>query len=635
MTALEVLKKYWGYDSFRAPQDEIIAAVLEGKDTLALLPTGGGKSVCYQVPALMKEGVCIVVSPLIALMKDQVLHLRKRKIRASAVFSGMSRHEIDIILDNCIYGNVKLLYVSPERLKTELFRERLTKMNVSLFAVDEAHCISQWGYDFRPPYLEIAEIRSYHPDVPVLALTASATKKVSDDICHKLDFKKGYKSFRKSFSRPNISFLSYDDGDKEGKLLKICKKVSGSGIVYVRNRKKTKEIAELLQKEGIKADYYHAGLDMRKRNARQEAWINGHIRVIVSTNAFGMGIDKADVRFVIHIGLPDSLESYYQEAGRAGRDGKRAYAAILFNRRDASRLKQSVEEKYPPIDFVKKVYQNLCDYYSLALGSGSGYSFDFEIVDFCRTFRLQPLHTFNALRILENEGLIVLNDAVYLSPRVKVVCERQVLYELEVSNRQLAPVTQAILRSYEGAFDYYVRINEKQLAATVGLSVEQLRKKLEQLQKLRIISYEPYKDKPQIMFLLPRQSNKSDLGMNVSAIAFRRKVSMEKARGMLFYVHNKVKCRERVILEYFDERSLSNCGHCDVCRERERESLRSDAFDLIFEEIRNVLLKEPKSVRDLPELIKAGNQDVVKAVRWLTDQGLIRENEEMKLEWAE
>lgn len=635
MTALEVLKKYWGYDSFRSPQDEIIDAVLEGKDTLALLPTGGGKSICYQVPALMKEGICIVVSPLIALMKDQVLHLRKRNIRANAVFSGMSKHEIDIVLDNCIYGNVKLLYVSPERLKTEIFRERLTRMNVSLFAIDEAHCISQWGYDFRPPYLEIAEIRSLHPEVPVMALTASATAKVSDDISQKLEFRKGYQVYRKSFARPNISFLSYDDGNKEGKLLKICSKVKGAGIVYVRNRKKTKEIAEILQKAGVKADYYHAGLDMRKRNARQEAWINGHIRVIVSTNAFGMGIDKPDVRFVIHVGLPDSLESYYQEAGRAGRDGKRAYAAILFDKRDVSRLKQSVKEKYPPIEFVKKVYQNLSDYYSLALGSGAGFSFDFDIVDFCKTFRLQPLHTFNALRIIENEGLIVLNDAVYLSPRVKVVCDRQNLYELEVSNRQLAPITQAILRNYEGAFDFYVRINEKQLAATVNLSVDQLRKKLEQLQKMRIISYEPYKDKPQIMFLLPRQSNKSDLGMNVQAIAFRRKVTMAKARGMLFYVHNKVKCRERVILEYFDERSIKNCGHCDICREREREALRSTAFDLIFEEIRKILLEEPKSIRELPELMKAGNRDVLKAIRWLTDQGLIRENEEMKLEWTE
>ncbi len=634
MTAPEVLKKYWGYDSFRSPQDEIIASVMEGNDTLALLPTGGGKSICYQVPAMMKEGVCIVVSPLIALMKDQVLNLRKRKIRASAVFSGMSTHEIDAVLDNCIYGQVKLLYVSPERLKTDLFRERMAKMNVNLIAVDEAHCISQWGYDFRPPYLDIAEIREMKPDVPILALTASATQKVSADICEKLKFKRGYKVFRKSFARPNISFLSYLENDKEGKLLRICKKVPGSGIIYVRNRKKTKEIAEILQKEGIQADYYHAGLDMRKRNARQEAWTKGHTRVIVSTNAFGMGIDKADVRFVIHIGLPDSLESYYQEAGRAGRDGKRSYAAILYDKRDESRLKRSVEERYPPIEFVKKVYQNLCDYYRLALGSGSGYSFDFDMVDFYKTFRLQPLHTFNALRILQNEGLIVLSDAVYLSPRVKVICERQKLYELEVQNRQLAPVTQAILRNYEGAFDYYVRINEKQLASGVNLRVEELRKKLEKLQSMRIIHYEPYKDKPQILFLLPRQNIQSELGMNVGAIAFRRKITMEKAHGMLFYVHNKVKCRQRVMLEYFDEQAGENCGHCDICRERERESLRSAEYDAIFEAIRQSLQKSPKSIRELPGSIDARDQDVVKALRWLSDQGLIKENEEMKLEWA-
>jgi ATP-dependent DNA helicase RecQ len=469
--------------------------------------------------------------------------------------------------------------------------------------------------------------------VPVLALTASATKKVADDIMEKLAFQNG-QVFRKSFSRPNISFLSYEEENKPGKLLEVARKISGTGIIYVRNRRRTKDIASLLQKAGFSADHYHAGLEMNERNRKQEAWIKGNTRIMACTNAFGMGIDKPDVRFVLHVDLPDSLESYYQEAGRAGRDGKRSYAAILYGQRDIQNLRKSVADRYPPIKFIKKVYQDLCDHYQLAVGAGEGYSFDFEIREFCKTYRLQPLQTFNALKILEHEGLIALTEAVFLSPRVKVSADRKTLYNLEVASRSLAPVIQGILRSYEGAFDHYVRIREKPLAKMVGIDVKTLRQRLEDLQKRRVIYYEPFKDKPQIIFTLPRQDNKKDLGMDVAAIHFRRKVREEKVHGMLYYAANKVSGRERVMHEYFGERSKDNCGHCDVCINRKKTAIAEEAYDKIFEEVEEILKAAPQPLKELPGQVSAKNEaSILQAVRWLVDEWLVKENEELKLEW--
>ena len=416
----DILKQYWGFDSFRPLQEDIIQSVLDGKDTLALLPTGGGKSICFQVPALVKEGICIVISPLIALMKDQVYNLQKRGIAAVAIFSGMHYKDIDRILDNCIYGNTKLLYLSPERLTSDLVRERIKKMKVSLIAVDEAHCISQWGYDFRPPYLQIAEIREYLPKVPIMALTATATPEVVKDIQEKLEFKRG-EVFQQSFLRENLAYVVLEEEGKMEKLFKVLTGVRGSGLVYVRNRRKTKEIAMFLKKYRITADYYHAGLTNEERSQKQEAWINDKIRIIVATNAFGMGIDKPDVRVVVHMDLPDSLEAYFQEAGRAGRDGQKSYAVLLYNQGDKLDLERRFELSFPPLKEVRLTYQALGSYLQLAVGSGEGESYDFDLVEFSRVYGFSTVKTFNCLKVLERAGWIALSESIYII--------RQVIYQ--------------------------------------------------------------------------------------------------------------------------------------------------------------------------------------------------------------
>jgi ATP-dependent DNA helicase RecQ len=629
----KILKKYWGYASFRPQQGEIIESVLSGKDTLALMPTGGGKSICYQVPALAREGLCLVISPLIALMKDQVYHLKRKGIIAQAVFSGMSYREIDVALDNCIYGNVKLLYISPERLKTELFRTRLQKMKINLLAVDEAHCISQWGYDFRPPYLEIAEIRELLPGVPVLALTASATPDVQDDIQEKLKFKQKH-VFKLSFKRERLSYVVIREENKPGKLIQILQKVPGSAIVYVRNRRKTKEAAEIIQKAGITASYYHAGLKMEERNLKQEKWIQNRIRVICCTNAFGMGIDKPDVRTVIHLDLPDSPEAYYQEAGRAGRDGKRSYAVVLYNKQNLTNLKTGLSSKFPEMKFIVRVYSCLCDYYQLAIGSGEGESYNFDLNDFCMTYRLEIRRTFSALKILEQQGLILLNDAFFMGPRVKVIASRQTLYHLEVKKPKLELIIKTILRTYEGAFDQYVKIDEKKMAGKLNMTVPGLQKAFKELKKGRYIFYEPFNDKPQVVFVLGRQDKFHHYGIDFKKIEARKKIAENKTGAMLFYATNRVKCRQRVLLEYFGETDTTPCGICDVCLSKKTKGLDEEGFEVIFEKLKQKLLNQALQVRKLVDLFPEEKaENIVFVVRWMLDNDVVVEKED-KITWA-
>jgi len=462
MNKTELLKQYWGFDTFRPLQEDIIDAVLNGQDALALLPTGGGKSLCFQLPALLQEGICIVVSPLIALMKDQVENLKAKGIQAIAIYAGMGKREIDILLDNCIYGNIKFLYLSPERLLSPLVKERLAYMKVNLFAIDEAHCISQWGYDFRPPYLLLKDLREIHPEVPIIALTATATKFVRQDIVEKLELKVP-QIFVKSFARRNLSYVVMDLEDKYGKLLDVLKNVKGSGLIYVRNRRETTEVALFLKRNHIAADFYHAGLEKNERSLKQEAWKQNKIRVMVATNAFGMGIDKPDVRFVIHLDLPESLEAYYQEAGRAGRDELKAFAVLLANKSDRLALETKYKDNFPNIEEIKKTYHYLGSYYQLAYGAGQGISFPFDLADFCKRFKLSVLKTIAALKFLEHDGYLTLSENIFLQSRLMFMQSHEDVYRFQIENSGYDALIKTVLRAYGGSFDQYVKVNENEI----------------------------------------------------------------------------------------------------------------------------------------------------------------------------
>ncbi len=565
-TLHHILRQVFGLEDFRPVQKEIIDSVLDGKDTLALLPTGGGKSLCYQIPALAKEGLCLVVSPLIALMKDQVDILKSKGIKALSIYSGMSYREIDTTLDNCIYGDFKFLYVSPERLKQELFIERFKQMNINLIAVDEAHCISQWGYDFRPPYLEIAAIRVLHPKVNVLALTASATPQVCADIVEKLEMKK-HREFHQSFSRKNLSYSVRSVENKLEKGIEILRLIPGTAIWYVRNRQGTQQIAKALSQLGISAGAYHAGLSNSDRAERQEAWKADKIRVMVSTNAFGMGIDKPDVRVVLHSDLPENLENYYQEAGRAGRDGKKAFAVLMANNQDFEQLTGRSELVYPPIDFLKRVYQCLANYYQLAVGSNMLSSFDFDLSDFCQTYSLVVLETFYAIKVLSEEGFVEVNESFYAPSRVHFRVDPSRLYEVQIAYAKLDPVVKILLRTYGGnLFSEYIKIQEGKLAKSLGVSESELIKSLLNLQKLEVMDYDQRKDKPQLTFLTHRY-DAGKLPFNHARIKARKELTLEKAKSMVAYTQQFRICRTQFIQEYFGEKTDLNCGVCDVCLE--------------------------------------------------------------------
>jgi len=605
-------------------QEDIVLSVAEGNDTLALLPTGGGKSICFQVPALMKDGICLVVSPLIALMKDQVIALRKKNILAAAVYSGMSKREIDTVLDNCIYGNYKFLYVSPERLKTELFIERFKKMNVSMIAVDEAHCISQWGYDFRKPYLDIAEIRVHHPQVPVIALTASATLTVKKDIIEKL-LLKAPQIFVKSFSRPNLSYSVRFAENKTEIATHILKSVPGSSILYVRSRKGTKEVANILNTSGISAHFYHAGLDNKTKDMRQQDWMAGKTRVMVATNAFGMGIDKPDVRSVIHLDLPENLENYYQEAGRAGRDEHKAYTVLLVQENDIKTLLERAEIAYPPVEFIRRVYQSLANFFRVAVGSSLLSSYNFNLSEFLKNYQLELLPTYNALKVMQEEGFIELNESFYSPSTLHFLVESSKVYEFQIANAQLDPLIKVLLRMYGGElFSNYISIQEDKLALTLGLSEFEIIKDLEKLDQWGIIAYNKRKDKPQITFLTPRY-DAGKLPLDTKRIAERSINSKEKAKSMVAYVKNSKLCRTNQLLFYFGEEGDHVCGTCDVCIAKKKERRKAE----LEKQLRNNIIKALDSglAFSLDELLaalgKRKDSFSVGILREMEDEGVI------------
>jgi len=633
---LVILKQFWGFDSFRPMQEDVINSVLSGNDTLALMPTGGGKSLCYQVPALAKEGMCLVISPLIALMKDQVENLRKKNITAYSIYSGMSRGEVINTLKTVINSNCKFLYVSPERLETALFKEYLAGMHINLIAVDEAHCISQWGYDFRPPYLRIANLREELAKIPVLALTASATAEVQNDICDKLTSghpqtpvrpparlshsggghpggppKKGlsttkanrdsfndWKIFRQSFERPNLSYSAFRVESRINKIIEILTKVPGCGIVYCRSRRRTKEISELLQLQNISSDYYHAGLSQEERNRKQEEWIADKTRVIVCTNAFGMGIDKPDVRVVVHADVPDCLENYYQEAGRAGRDGKRSYAVLLYDEKEIKGLEETPSIRFPSIEDLRNVYQSIANYLQIPAGSGAGQSYDFDIGDFFRKFKPDSQTVIYSLKALEHEGWLSFNEQVFTSSMVKFTADKNDLYEFERSHPSAEQMIKALLRAYEGIFDYPCFISEFFMAKLLKKDAVTVKEELQQLHRFGIIDYQPQKDTPQL-FLLRDRIRSEELSINKLNYLHRKEKFTTRVKEMIRYIHSESQCRSKTIGVYFGDAAIRNCGICDNCLRLKAISLTEEEFEKIHQSIVNTLQQQSLRTKDL------------------------------------
>lgn len=613
-------------------QEEIIESILQEKDTLALLPTGGGKSICFQVPALAKEGVCIVVSPLIALMKDQVQNLKARNIKAKALYSGMRKTEIDIALDNCIYGDTKFLYLSPERLSSEIFVERFKKMKISFIAVDEAHCISQWGYDFRPAYLKINELRKIKPELSVLALTATATPEVVVDIQEKLEFKE-QNLIQKSFYRSNLSYSVLYENAKLTKLLDILNKVKGSSIIYAQNRRKTREISDLLQNNGIKSTYYHAGLSNELRDKRQQDWIKDKTRVIVATNAFGMGIDKPEVRLVVHITLPDSLEAYFQEAGRAGRDGKKSYAVLLYNETDKLQKESILKDTMPTIDEIKNVYNLLGNYFQLAVGSGKEKSFAFDISDFCGQNNLGVLKVYNSLKFLEYDEYLVLSETVNMPSKVYIKCNKKVLHNFISKNKKYDDFFKILLRSYGGLFDGFSKIKEKLLANKLNKTINEIITDLEFLEKQNLIVYQKQNSNPFIYFVEQRLDLK-DLRLNTKNIKHRIKTFEIKHKEMLKYAMDKTKCRSNALLKYFGEINEISCGICDVCLGRNKLKISENEQTKIIEKIKNSIISEAKPLAIIKKNLKINNPEkLYQVLRFLMENGFVIRLENGFLEW--
>jgi ATP-dependent DNA helicase RecQ len=618
----EILKQYWGYDSFRDLQEEIITSIGEGKDTLGLMPTGGGKSITFQVPALAQEGICIVITPLIALMKDQVQNLRKREIKALAIYSGMTRQEILTALENCIFGNYKFLYISPERLDTEIFRTKLRSMKVSMITVDESHCISQWGYDFRPAYLKIAEIRELLPEVPVLALTATATLEVVTDIQARLKFREG-NVFRMSFERKNLAYIVRKTDNKTKELLYILQRISGSAIIYVRNRRRTKEITELLMNEGITTDFYHAGLDNAVKDLRQKRWQSGEVRVMVATNAFGMGIDKPDVRIVLHLDLPDSPEAYFQEAGRAGRDGEKAYAVILYSKSDKTTLHKRVVDTFPDKEYILNVYEHLQYYYQMAMGDGFQCIREFNLEEFCRKFKYFPVPVDSALKILTQAGYLEYTDEQDNSSRILFTIRRDELYKLREMGKEAEALIQSILRSYTGVFTDYAYISEESLAVRTGLTRQQIYNILVTLTKRRIVDYIPRKT-PYIIYTRERLELRF---LHIPASVYEERKARYEARikAMEEYVTTENICRSRMLLRYFGEKNEHNCGQCDVClSKRATNDLSEESYEEVKRQILDLLSHSPLTPAETADQIKAEKEDIGQVIRYLLDEGELK-----------
>jgi len=629
----QILTKYWGYTSFRPLQEEIIQSVLKGEDTLALLPTGGGKSLCYQVPALAMDGMCLVISPLISLMKDQVDSLKNKGIAAAAVHSGMHPDEQERVLSNARFGAIKLLYISPERLATERIRELLRKTKINLLAVDEAHCVSQWGYDFRPPYLKIAEIRPFIPGTPLLALTATATPKVVKDIQEKLQFRREH-LLRKSFERKNLTYVVFKEEDKPGRLLKILNNVRGSGIIYVRNRRETKLIAEFLKKNGISADYYHAGLIQKVRDQKQNSWIGEKVRIMVATNAFGMGIDKANVRVVVHMDLPECVESYFQEAGRAGRDEKQAYAVLLYENADLLEAKKNLEQTFPELGMIRSVYQALGNYFQIPVGSGKDSRFDMDLAAFASEYKFQTVIAYNSLKFLEKEGYIMLSDAVHRPSRIFVKADKETLYRFQVENEFYDLLLKTILRSYTGVLTEFVGFSEAELARRAGISTEDLVKHLKRLEKLKLIDYTPASDKPQLVYLDDRLDGK-DIRISPVYYQDRLKEAGQRLEAMIHYAGLSNKCRSQQLLGYFGEKTSKRCGRCDVCIERNKLGLNEMEFDGVLKLIKPVLKSGGADIGSLVAAASGFHEDkVVLVVRWLMDNGKLEKDGDGKYSWS-
>jgi ATP-dependent DNA helicase RecQ len=636
----KILKDYWGFDSFRPLQKEVIESILNDNDTLALMPTSGGKSLCYQVPAMAKEGMCLVISPLIALMKDQVENIRKKGITAFAIYSGMSKKEIINTLKVSVNSNCKFLYVSPERLETSLFKEYLPGMNINLIAVDEAHCISQWGYDFRPPYLRIAVLRDELPNVPVLALTASATPEVQDDICKKLTSPltplqkwrgeqtpkdehslKNWNIFRQSFERPNLSYSVFRVDSKINKIVEVLTKVPGSAIVYCKSRKRTKEISELLHLQNISANYYHAGLSQEDRNRKQEEWIGDKSKVIVCTNAFGMGIDKPNVRSVLHADVPDCLENYYQEAGRAGRDGKKSYAVLLFDDTDLHELENLTNLRFPSLAEIRNVYQSVSNYLQIPSGGGESQYYDFDISDFLKKFKLNSHTALFALKSLEQEGWLAFNEQVFLPSSVQFLTSKEQLYEFEKLFPQLEPMIKSLLRAYEGIFDHPVSVSEFLLSGLVKKNAEEIKKLLHELHRSGIIEYRQQKDEPQI-FLLRSRVKAEDLSIDMAGYNQRKERFRIRTKEMIRFVNEKTECRSRIVASYFGDASVRSCGICDNCLRVKSISISKEEFDSINHQIINTVTHEPLHTKDL--LVKLSG--IKKEKAWKVIEFLQSEN---------
>ena len=620
----KILKDYWGYDNFRGIQEDIIRSIGSGRDTLGLMPTGGGKSITFQVPAMAKDGLCIVITPLIALMKDQVRNLRDRGIKAVAIYSGMTREEIIIALENCIFGNYKFLYISPERLDTEIFRIKLRSMKVSMITVDESHCISQWGYDFRPAYLKISEIRNLLPDVPVLALTATATPEVVNDIQQRLAFKEE-NVFRMSFERKNLAYIVRRTESKQEELLHILKHVQGSAIVYAHNRKRTKEYAQLLNEKGITATFYHAGLNNETKDQRQKSWVKGETRVMVATNAFGMGIDKPDVRLVVHVDIPDSPEAYFQEAGRGGRDGEKAYAVLLYARSDKATLKKRISDTFPEKDYIRTVYEHLNYYYQMAMGDGLGCTREFNIDEFCRNFKHFPIQVDSALKILTRAGYLEYTDEQDNNSRLIFTLTKEELYRIHETSPETEKLINVILRSYTGVFTEYAYINEETLSMRTGMTRLQVYDTLISLTRRHILHYIPGKKTPYIIYTRERQE--ADRLIFTKEVYEDRKESfIRRIEAMTEYAESDDKCRSRMLLLYFGEKNEHNCGQCDVCLSSHSSGIKQGVFDEISRVIEETLKEKDMTTSVLMKNLESyDKENVTKVLSYLLAEEIIHQ----------
>lgn len=606
--------------------------MLDGYDTLALMPTGGGKSICYQVPALYRDGICLVISPLIALMKDQVDALNERGIKAIAINSLMNWKEVENAIENCVYGDYKFLYVSPERLTMDSFRNQLERMNVNLIAVDEAHCISQWGYDFRPPYLKIAEIRELFPEVPVLALTATATPLVVEDIQEKLDFRQP-NVLKKSFERKNVAYVVLQEEDKYKRLLKVVTNVKGSGIVYVRSRRMTSEISAYLSKHNINADYYHAGLDAQERTQKQAKWMASSTGVMVCTNAFGMGIDKPNVRYVVHVDVPDSLEAYFQEAGRAGRDGNKSYAVLLTNKSDQIDFERRIEFSFPAKDEIKKVYRALANHFHVAYGAGEGIFHSLDIQEFCRDFNFTPAIAYNSIKFLEREGYLLTTEAFDMPSRVMITANKEQLYRMQVQNKALDNFIKLMLRSYPGLFDGYVKINELDIAKRAQTSIDMVVQSLDKLQKFELIDYIPKTGLPQISFTKGRLPD-NELAISAKNYDQRKAITVDRMQAVSKYISTFNICRSQMLLEYFGEKTDTRCGQCDVCLERNKLDLNDLQYEELQHLIKEKLADTPLTVDGLMQGIDWEHEEkVLKMIQLSVDNGQLTYDDDGKLMW--